>query len=143
MRARDGDRPSARSYLQTAAAMEPNRSVLRSYLAKGFENVRDATNAVKELRLAKNLDDMDPTPWLYSALLLRQQLRFNEAVEDLERSVELNDNRRVYRSRLLLDQDQAVRNANLATIYENAGMEEVAVREAARGVASDYGNYSA
>src|SRR5205085_8029036 len=53
-----------------------------------------------------------------------------------------NDNRVLYRSRLRLDEDRAIRAANLARIYSDAGLEEVAVREAARSVAADYGNYS-
>src|SRR5207244_12543211 len=53
------------------------------------------------------------------------------------------NNRQVYRSRLLLDQDQAIRGANLATLYEDAGMTDVSAREAARAVDSDYANYSA
>src|SRR5258706_15144633 len=114
--------------------MEPQRSLLRSYLGKAFANNGDIRRADKELRLAKELDPADPTPWLYSALLLRQQLRFNQAVDALEESVALNDNRRVYRSRMLLDQDLAVRSANLASIYQDAGMNEVSVREAARAV---------
>ena len=40
----------------------------------------------------------------------------------MEKSQELNDNRSVYRSQLLLDQDRAVRSANLANIYRDAGM---------------------
>src|SRR6185369_12978739 len=96
-----------------------------------------------ELRLAEALDQGDPTPWLYSALVLRQQLEFNRAVDDLQHSIDLNDNRAVYRSRLLLDQDLAVRNASLATIYGDAGMREASVREAARAVSADYGNPSA
>ena len=67
----------------------------------------------------------------------------NEAVRDLEKSQALNDNRSVYRSSLLLEQDRAVRSANLARIYQDAGMSEVAFREAGRAVNSDYGNYSA
>src|SRR4051812_48437401 len=39
-----------------------------------------------------------PTPWLYGALLEEQLNRYNEGVRDLERSVALNDNRRLYRS---------------------------------------------
>ena len=42
-----------------------------------------------------------------------------------------------------MDQDRAVRSANLASIYRDAGMTEVSVREAARAVNDDYGNYSA
>src|SRR5205823_3073807 len=81
--------------------------------------------------------------WLYLALIDEQGNRINDAVEDLEKSKELNDNRSLFRSRLLLDQDQAVRSANLATIYRDDGMFERSVQEAARAVNSDYGNYSA
>lgn len=143
VRIRLGDPTGGREDLQTAAAMEPNRSLLRSYLGKAFDYTDDQVNANRELALAKQLDAADPTPWLYSALVLRQQFRYNEAVAELERSVTLNDDRRVYRSRLLLDEDQAVRSASLATIYRPAGMDEVSVREAALAVTYDYGNFSA
>ncbi len=143
VRIRSGDGQGGRGDLETAAALEPNRSVLHSYLGKAFDHLKDAGNAQKELQLAKRLDAADPTPWLYSALLLRQQLRFNEAVDDLEKSSALNDNRRVYRSRLMLDQDHAVRSSSLATIYSSAGMDEVSAHEAGRAVTYDYANHSA
>src|SRR5206468_11274539 len=69
--------------------------------------------------------------------------RSNEGVRDLERSQELNNNRRLYRSRLLLDQDRAVRGANLANLYRDAGLTDVSVREAGRAVNADYANYAA
>ena len=76
--------------------------------------------------------------------MLNDQLnRINEAINDLEHSQDLNGNRAVYRSKFLLDQDQAVRSANLALIYEDAGLNDVAVREATKSVESDYANYSA
>src|SRR6185369_14036839 len=111
-RIRRGHADEGRFDLQVAAALEPQRSVLRSYLGKAFNNAGDLRHAEKELRIAELLDASDPTPGLYSALLLRDRNRINEAVGDLERSQELNDNRRIYRSRLLLDQDRAVRGAN-------------------------------
>ena len=43
----------------------------------------------------------------------------------------MNDNRRLFRSRLLLDQDRAVRSANLAAIYRDAGMTDLSVRKRA------------
>ena len=43
----------------------------------------------------------------------------------------------------MLDQDRAVRSANLAAIYKDDGMFDVSVREASRAVNYDYGNYSA
>jgi len=143
MQIRRGDAEAGRSDLQIAAALEPNRAVLRSYLGKAFSNAGDPQRARKELALARTLDPNDPTAWLYSALLNQQRNRINEAVADLEKSQELNDNRSLFRSKLLLDQDRAVRGANLAQIYRDAGMTEVSVREASRAVNSDYGNYSA
>ena len=140
---RRGERLAGRADLQVAATLEPNRALLRSYLGKAFQHTGERTLAAKELGLARRLDPGDPTAALYSALLNHQQDRIAEAIRDLEESVRLNDNRAVYRSRLLLDQDQAVRGANLANIYESAGMREVSLRESARSVMFDYANYSA
>jgi Flp pilus assembly protein TadD len=142
-RIRRGDTAGGREDLLVAAALEPQRSSLRSYLGKAYAIAGDDARAVKELQLAEKLDPNDPTAWLYSALLNRENNRINDAIRDLEKSQALNDNRSVYRSQLLLDQDQAVRGANLAAMYRDAGMDEVAVREAARAVNYDYANYSA
>ena len=139
---RSGRGAAGREDLQVAATLEPNRSVLRSYLAKGFAQTWDDKHAEKELALAIQLDPNDPTPWLYSALLAEQQNRVNDAIGDLEKSKELNDNRSVYRSQLLLDQDRAVRGANLAAIYRDAGMFDYSVQEASRAVNADYANFS-
>ena len=138
-----GQAEAGREDLETAAALEPNRAVLRSYLGKAFSETHDDVRAGHELELARTFDPNDPTSWLYSALLHQQQNRVNEAIRDLEQSQALNDNRSVYRSRLLLDQDAAVRGANLAGIYQDAGMNDVSVREATRAVNYDYVNYSA
>ena len=142
-RIRLGDKAGGRADLLVAAALEPQRAELRSYLGKAFANSGDDLRAEKELALAKKLDPNDPTAWLYSALLNQQNNQINDAIRDLEKSQTLNDNRSVYRSGLLLDQDSAVRSANLATIYQDAGMTEVSVQEASRAVNADYANYSA
>ncbi len=142
IRIHSGDAAGGRQDLQVAATVEPQRAVLRSYLGKAFANSRDNVHAKKEFALAQKLDANDPTVWLYSALLDEQENKINDAVNDLEKSQSLNDNRKVYRSQLLLDQDRAVRGANLANIYRDAGMEDVSVREAVKAVNSDYANYS-
>jgi tetratricopeptide (TPR) repeat protein len=129
--------------LQMAATVEPQRAVLRSYLGKGFAEAEDDQRATGELKLARELDLNDPTAWFYAALLKQRQNRINEAISDLEASQERNDNRSLFRSRLLLDEDRAVRSANLASIYRDAGMTDVSVREAARAVTYDYANDSA
>jgi len=141
-RIRQGHSDAGRNDLLVAAALEPNRALLRSYLGKAFSQVGDTARAAKELELAKRLDKNDPTAWLYSALLNQQRNRINEAIDDLEHSIELNNNRQVYRSRFLLDEDRAVRGANLATIYLDAGMTDTSFREAARSANLDYANYS-
>src|SRR5207244_13152494 len=73
-------------------------------------------------------------------------------VGNLEKSKEVNENRRLFRSKLLLDEDQAVRGANLASVYQDAGIftwnknvavSDWSVREASRAVNYDYANYSA
>jgi tetratricopeptide (TPR) repeat protein len=141
-RIRRGD-AKGREDLLVAAALEPQRAALRSYLGKAYANEFDDARAAKELRLALRLDPADPTGWLYLALLDQQENRIDDAVRNLEKSQDLNDNRSLFRSRLLLDEDRAVRSANLASVYRDAGMTDVSVREAAHAVTYDYDNYSA
>jgi len=136
------DFEAARRDFQVAAALEPQRSLFRSYLAKTFSELGDDVSAAKDFHQAKALDAKDPTPWLYSGLHLQQQRRFNESVRDLSRSIELNDNRAVVRPGLLLDRDRAVRSADLAASFEAVGLEEPARLAASRAVESDYATFS-
>ncbi|MES2571693.1 MAG: FecR domain-containing protein, partial [Verrucomicrobiota bacterium] len=53
--------------LQIAATLEPNRSILHSYLGKSFSQIGDKKSANKDFSRAKELDLNDPSPWLYSA----------------------------------------------------------------------------
>jgi len=138
-----GQVEAGRADLQTAATVEPKSSIFHSYLGKAMSQDGRKLEAAKDLELAKILDRNDPTPLLYSAIENEQNNRTNVAIADLEESICLNDNRRLYRSEFLLDQDRAVRSANLARIYQNAGMQDVALREATRAVESDYSNASA
>jgi Tfp pilus assembly protein PilF len=142
VRIRLRDMAGGREDLLVAAALEPQRAELRSYLGKAYVATGDDAHATKELDLAKKLDPKDPTAWLYSALQKQQDNQVNDAIRDLEKSQQLNNNRSVYRSQLLLDQDQAVRAADLASIYADAGMTDVSRQEAGRAVSYDYANYS-
>ncbi|TAL06024.1 MAG: tetratricopeptide repeat protein [Verrucomicrobia bacterium] len=139
---RQGKFAEARESFQAAAALEPQRGLFRSYLGKAASELGDAKAAEKEFRLAKTLDANDPTAWLYSALHLWQENRLNAAIRDLEASIARNDNRAAFRSRLLLDGDRSVRSANLAAIYDDAGLTDVSRHTAARSVTEDYGNFS-
>jgi hypothetical protein len=64
-------------------------------------------------------------------------------LEDLQKSIELNDNRAVYRSRLMLDEDLAARSAGLARIYNDLGFQQLALVEGWNSVNADPANYSA
>ncbi len=149
VRIRRNEVEQGRQDLETAAALEPNRAFLRSYLGKAwsmdepFRYTWDTHLATRELSLAKHFDPNDPTAWLYSALLNDQRNNINQAIDDLEHSQTLNGNRAVFRSEFLLEQDAAVRSANLALIYQDAGLGDIAVREANKAVQDDYANYSA
>lgn len=137
-----GNREQGRRDLQVAASLEPQRALFRSYLGKAFAESGADALAVKELRLARELDPADPTAWFYAGLHDQQVHRYNDAVRDLERSVTLNDGRSLFRSRLLLDQDRAMRSADLALVYDQVGMTEVGQRAASRAVDASYLDFS-
>ena len=142
-RIREGHADAGLEALQNAAALEPDRAVLRSYLGKAFDQRQDPVHALNELEQAARLDPKDPTGFLYRALVHFRNHAVNESIGDLERSITLNDNRRIYRSALLLEQDKAVRGANLAGIYDANQMPKVGQIEASRAVTYDYANPSA
>jgi Tfp pilus assembly protein PilF len=131
-----------RAALQTAAALEPQRSLFRSYLAKAFGELDDNVLAIKEFGIAKTLDPSDPTPDFYAALHAFQGNRINESIRMLEQSVALNDNRSVHRSRSLLDRDLAMRSADLSILYAESGMKDVSDYLATRSILKDPTNFS-
>jgi predicted Zn-dependent protease len=129
--------------IEIAVALDPASSVLRSYLGKAYAAGWDYDSALRQWRLAQQSDAKDPTPWLYQALAERSLNKPGEALADLQRSIELNDNRAVYRSRLLLDQDLATRSADLAGVYRDLGFDQAAVVEGYKSVNADPSNPSA
>jgi hypothetical protein len=63
-------------------------------------------------------------------------------LHDLETAIELNDNRAVYRSRLLLDSDLAARSASIARIYTDLGFQQRALVEGWNSVNTDPSDFS-
>ena len=140
---RRGDLAAGRREIEIAVALDPVRSLLRSYLGKAyFEEKRD-TLAGDQFGLAKRLDPNDPTPWLYDAIRKQTENRPVEALQDLQTSIALNDNRAVYRSQTLLDQDRAARGASLARIYNDLGFQQAGLDEASAALALDPANSAA
>jgi tetratricopeptide (TPR) repeat protein len=85
-RIRRGDAKGGREDLLVAAALEPQRALLRSYLGKAYASAGDRKRARHELDLAKKLDPADPTAWLYSALLDEQENRVKESIREKQKS---------------------------------------------------------
>jgi tetratricopeptide (TPR) repeat protein len=129
--------------IETAAMLDPDNALIRSYLGKAYYEQKRGGLAATEFANAKALDPNDPTPWFYDAIYKQTINRPVEALHDMQRAIALNDNRAVYRSRLLLDQDQAARGASLARIYRDLGFQQRALVEGWKSVNTDPANYSA
>ncbi|MDQ3566147.1 MAG: TonB-dependent receptor [Pseudomonadota bacterium] len=142
-RIRDGDIDAGIKEIETAASLDPNNSLVRSYLGKAYYEQKRGGLASTEFEQAKLLDPKDPTPWFYDAIQKQTTNRPVEALHDLQKAIELNDNRAVYRSRLLLDEDLATRNTSLGRIYTDLGFQQLAVVESAKSLSLDPANHSA
>jgi tetratricopeptide (TPR) repeat protein len=142
-RIRGGDLAGGRQELEIAVSLDPGDSLLRSYLGKAYYEERRPALAADQFRLAQDLDPNDPTPWLYDAIRLQSVNRPVEALQSLQRSIELNDNRAVYRSRLQVDEDATTRRANQARIYDDLGFQQRALVEGWLSVNTDPASDSA
>ena len=60
----------------------------------------------------------------------------------MERAIALNDNRAVYRSRFLLDQDLAARSASMGRIYRDLGFEQLALVEGWKSLEADSSDHA-
>jgi tetratricopeptide (TPR) repeat protein len=129
--------------IEIAASLDPNNSIVRSYLGKTYYEEKRTTLDEREYAIAKELDPKDPTPWFYDAIAKQTTNRPVEALHDFQKSIELNDNRAVYRSRLLLDSDLAARSAAIARIYSNLGFQQLALVEGWKSANIDPSNFSA
>ena len=140
---RRGDLAAGTAQLQNAVAADPASSLLRSYLGKAFFTGRDDAAAAKQYAIARDLDPTDPTPWFYDAIRLQLANQPVPALRAVDRSIALNDQRAPFRSRLLLDRDQATRGAGLAQIYQDLGFTRLGINEASRALALDPSSSSA
>ncbi|MCW9031854.1 MAG: FecR domain-containing protein, partial [Gammaproteobacteria bacterium] len=140
---RQGQLEQGRREIEYAASLDPNNALIRSYLGKAYYEEKRDKVATDQFDMAKELDAKDPTAWFYSAIQKQSNNRQVEALQDLQTSAELNDNRAVYRSRLLLDEDQAARSSGLARIYSDLGFEQLAQQQAFNSINQDFTNHSA
>jgi tetratricopeptide (TPR) repeat protein len=134
---REGQLREGGEQIEIAASLDPNSSLIRSYLGKTyFEEKRTGLDEA-EYAIAKELDPNDPTPYFYNAIAKQTTNRPVEALRDYQKAIELNDNRAVYRSRLLLDSDEAARQAALARVYSDLGFQQLALVEGWKSLNTD------
>ena len=140
---RKGALEDGKKDLETAVSLDPDNAVIRSYLGKAYYELRNKDNAGTEYKIAKEMDPKDPTSWFYDAILKQTTNRPVEALHDMQKAIELNDNRGVYRSSLLIDEDLAARSASLGRIYNDLGFQKLGLLEGWKSINTDPGNYSA
>ena len=138
-----GDLTEGRRELEAAVALDPNNALLRSYLGKAYYEEKRSPLEGQQFDIAKELDPADPTPYLYSAIDKQTSNRPVEALHDMQKAIDLNDNRAVYRSRQLLDSDLASRSASMTRVYSDLGFQELALRQGWKSVNVDPSNFSA
>ena len=132
-----GDLEAGRSEIEVAVGLGSNDALMRAYLGKAYFEEKRAPLDSQQFAIAKQLDPNDPTAFLYDGIAKQTENRPVEAVQDLAQSIELNDNRAVYRSRLLLDKDRAARGTSLARAYKNLGFAQLGVNESTESLAVD------
>ena len=140
---RQGHIKSGTRDMETAANLDPGNALIRSYLGKAYYEQRRGTIASTEYKIAKHLDPKDPTPWFYDAIYKQTVNRPVEALHDMQKAIELNDNRAVFRSKLLLDEDLASRSASLGRIYSNLGVQQLGLVESWKALSYDPTDFSA
>jgi tetratricopeptide (TPR) repeat protein len=140
---RESNFEDGRRDLEIAESLDPNNSIVRSYVGKAYYEEKRSELAEREYTTAKELDPKDPTPYFYDAIQKQTTNRPVEALQDMEKAIELNENRAVYRSRLQLDADLAARSASLARIYTDLGFQQLALVEGWKSVNTDPSNFSA
>jgi tetratricopeptide (TPR) repeat protein len=140
---RGGNLTEGNADLEVAVSLDPGDAVVRAYLGKGYFEEKRTGLDEREYDVAKDLDPNDPTAWLYDAIAKQTTNRPIEALKDNQKAIELNDNRAVYRSRLLLDSDEAARSASLGRIYSDLGYQDRALVEGWNSVNIDPTSFSA
>ena len=140
---RRGGLNQGRANIELAVGLDSSNALLRTYLGRAYFEERRDQQAADQYTLAKELDPLDPTAYLYDAIRLQTINRPVEALQELDKSIELNDNRAIYRSRLQLDSDRAARGASLARIYQDLNFIDSGVHEATNSLTLDPTNPSA
>lgn len=129
--------------IETAIALSPSNASYRNYLSRLFMDQSEWQRAETESELAIELAPTDPNVLLVSALQYASQNETARAMERLRESIQNNDQRSVFRSPAILAEDDALRRANLAELFSDAGLPLFAIREATKAASKDPGSFTA
>lgn len=140
---RDGNLAEGRQDIEIAVGLDPSNAMLSSYLGKAYYEELRKDQAQDQLDLAKQRDPKDPTAYFYDAILKLTTNRPVLALQNINKAIELNDNRAVYRSNLALDKDLAARSAAQARIYNELGFQQQGLLQGWLSLDKDSSNYSA
>lgn len=138
-----GDLAEGRRELEGAVALDANNALLRSYLGKAYFTEKRNLIDAAQYGLAKTLDPLDPTAYLYDGIRKQTENRPIEALKDFQQSSKLNANRSIYRGKLLLEQDRAARGISLARAQKDLGFTLLGNREASASLDQNPANASA
>ncbi|MDZ3837070.1 MAG: TonB-dependent receptor [Rhodospirillales bacterium] len=142
-RIREGDLRAGRRDIEIATGLNGNSAILHAYLGKAYFEENRTALAAEQFAIATELDPNDPTAFLYDGILLQTRNQPVAALSQIDRSIALNDNRAVYRSRLALDADRAARQTSLARVYNDLGFTQLGQNQSTQSLALDPGNGSA
>ncbi|MGH8551152.1 MAG: tetratricopeptide repeat protein [Methylococcales bacterium] len=140
---KSGDLAEGRGELEGAVALDSNNALLRSYLGKAYYEEKRFPLEGQQYEIAKELDPADPTAYLYDAIDKQTTNRPVEALQDMQKAIELNGNRAIYRSKQMLDSDLAARSSAIARVYTDLGFQRRALVEGWTSVNTDPTNFSA
>jgi tetratricopeptide (TPR) repeat protein len=140
---RDGELKNGTTDLEIAVALDSTNALLRAYLGKAYYEEKRTPLDAEQFAIAKELDPLDPTAFLYDGIRLQTENQPVAARENFQKSIELNDERVVYRSRLELDSDRATRQVSQARTYNDLGFSQLGLEESRSSLSLDPANASA
>jgi tetratricopeptide (TPR) repeat protein len=124
---RQGDRAGGIREFELAVVLDPVDALVRSYVAKAYHDERRPRLAASQSGLAKTLDAMDPTAYLYETFFDQSTNNPVDGLRNFNQAAALNDDQAAYRSVLRLDDDLAVSTAGVGRLFGELGYEQLAI----------------
>lgn len=124
--ARQGKLDASLKQLRKAALADSSSAMIQTYLGRALQQNGQASEAQSAYQTAIKLDPQDPAPWTYLAQSQVEQGRLGAAQQSLRQAEQRRNARGVYRGQALLNEDTQIQQANLARLYQRAGLHDLA-----------------